>query len=101
MPRGEKRRPTILHVIRLPDAVRLHDIEVLLELHDQLPLILAHVIPEELLQGINTPSTDRRVERVLFFEMTAVERLVRTFDLDGNRRLTLFADWDLLVVAFD
>lgn len=42
-----------------------------------------------------------RVERVLFFQVAAVEGLVGALDLDGDRGLALFADLDLLVVALD
>jgi hypothetical protein len=44
---------------------------------------------------------DERVQGIFFFELAAIERLIWSFDLDGNGRLTFLADWELLVVSFD
>lgn len=41
---------------RTTSAGTLHDIKLLLELHNQLPLILADIVPEELLQRVDTLS---------------------------------------------
>jgi hypothetical protein len=82
-------------------SIRLHNVEALLQLLDQLPFIHADVRPEVVLERVYALTRDKRVQRVLFFQVTAVERLVGPLDLDSDGRLTLFADGDLLVLALD
>lgn len=80
----------------------LHDIKNRLQLDNQLPLVVGHLIPIELLERVDAGARNVRVEHVLLLEVATVGGLVRArLDLDGHRRLTLFADWHLLVVALD
>jgi hypothetical protein len=79
----------------------LRDIQQLLQLDDQLPLILTNIAPEELLERVDALTAHERVQRVVFLQVAAVHGLVRAFDLDGDGGLTLFAHGDLLVVALD
>jgi hypothetical protein len=79
----------------------LHNIKLLLQTNNQLPLILTDIIPEELLQRIDTLPANRRVQDILLFEMAAVHWLITAFDLDGHGRLALFTNGNLFVVAFD
>lgn len=57
--------PLLLLPMRTPS--RLNDIEQLLHLHDEFPLILTDIAPEEFLECINTLPADCRVKRVFFF----------------------------------
>jgi hypothetical protein len=84
-----------------PTARHLHDIEKLLELHNQLPLILTDIAPEELLECVDTLSRDGRVKNIVFFQVATVHGLVVAFDLDGDGGLAAFADLHGLVVALD
>jgi hypothetical protein len=84
-----------------PTACHLHDIEKLLELHNQLPLILTDIAPEELFERVDTLPRNGRVEDIVFFQMATVHGLVVAFDLDGDGRLAAFADLHGLVVALD
>ena len=87
-----------------PDKLRcryLHDIELLLELHNQLPFILADIIPVEFLQCVNALSRDGRVERVLLFQVATIHGLVGTLDLNRHGRLSLLAHSDGLVITFN
>jgi hypothetical protein len=84
-----------------PTARHLHDIEKLLELHNQLPLILTDITPEELFERVDTLPRNGRVKDIVFFQMATVHGLVVAFDLDGDRRLAAFADLHGLVVALD
>lgn len=72
-----------------------------LQLLHQHPLLLADIAAIILFQGIDTLPTQQAVQRILLVQLSTVERLVGPFDLDGDRGLALFADGDLLVVAFD
>ena len=89
------------HHTHLPPPSTSNDIKQLLELHQQLPLVLANIAPEEFFQRVDTLPADGRVQRVVFLEVAAVHGLIWAFDLDGDRGLALFADLDLLVVALD
>jgi len=89
------------HYTHLPPPSTSDDIEQLLQLHQQLPLVLTDIAPEELLERVNTLAADGRVQRVVFLEVAAVHGLIWAFDFDGDGGLALFADLDLLVVAFD
>ena len=82
---------------RLP----LVDIEQRLELDDQLPVVVGHVLAVELLKCVDTLTRDETVKGVGFLEVAAVRRLVVHLDLDGYRGLALLADGDLLVIALD
>ena len=80
----------------------LHDIEKRLQcLCDQVPLVLGNLVSVELLKAIDRSTRNVRVQNRLLVELTAVQRLVWSFDLDGNGRLALFAYWDLLVFTLD
>lgn len=70
-------------------------------LSNQSPLVLIHLITIELFQSVNARARDVRVQGVLLFELTAIHGLIGAFDLDGDGRLALLAQGDLLVVAFD
>ena len=73
-----------------------------LELDDELPLVVGDLLAVELLETVDALAGDLAVERVLLFEMAAVGGLVAAhFDLDGDRRLTLFAYWNLLVISLN
>lgn len=79
----------------------LVDIVQRLQLLDQRPLVHADVGPVEFLQHINALPRDQTVQHILLLELAAVHGLVGAFDLDGHRRLTLFAQRDLLVVTLN
>lgn len=80
----------------------LDHVEDGLQLDQQLPLLVGDVAAVELLQGVDTGTRDLADEGVRLLEMTAVRWLVAAhLDLDGHRRLALFADLDLLVLALD
>jgi hypothetical protein len=82
--------------------VRLVYIEDGLQLDDQLPLVGRHLFPVEVLEAVDACAGNEAVEGVLFFEVTPVARLVAPhLDLDGNRRLALLADRELLVLALN
>lgn len=81
--------------------VCLLDVEELLQLHNKLPLVLANIASEEFLERIDTLPADSRVKHIVFFQMATVHGLTVGFDLDGNRRLSLFADLHRLVIALD
>nr|POE67125.1 hypothetical protein CFP56_72683 [Quercus suber] len=68
---------------------------------DQGPFVLVDFVAVEFLQRVDALAGDVRVQGVLLLELTAVQRLVGTFDLDRDRRLALFAERDLFVIAFD
>lgn len=78
-----------------------HDIKLLLERYNQLPLILADLVSKELLECIDTLPANARIQNIALFEMAAVERLIRPFDFDSDGGLTLFTDRDLLVIALN
>ena len=83
-------------------GTNLRDIKERLELLDQQPLVITNVRPVEFLQGVDARAANQRVQRVFFFQVATVGRLVRThLDLDGHGGLALFANLDLLVVALD
>jgi hypothetical protein len=81
--------------------LNLLDIKQLLQLDNKLPLILTNVVPEELLECVDTLTANCRVQRIVFFQVATIHGLVSTFDFDSNGRLALFAYLDLLVVALD
>ena len=89
--------------VHVPNAMTfLHDIEKRLQrLRDQIPLVLRNLVPVKLLETIDRSSRNMRVQNRLLVELTTVQRLVWSFDLDGHRRLALFAYWDLLVFTLD
>ena len=76
------RKTHIIHISSPPSTS--DDIKQLLQLHQQLPLILADIAPEELFQRVDTLAADGRVQRVVFLEVAAVHGLVGAFDLDGD-----------------
>lgn len=80
---------------------RSRDIEQGLQLLDERPLIITNISAIVFLERIDRLPRDERIQRVLFFQLPAVHRLVRAFDLDGHGRLALFADGNLFVVSFD
>ena len=77
------------------------DIKQRLQLLDQRPLILAHIVSVKLLQRIDRGPRDHRVQHVFLLELSAVEWLVGAFDLDRYRGLAFLADRDGLVLALD
>lgn len=86
----------------LPRISSLRDIKQRLHLLDQKPLIVRHLLPVELLEGVDASAGDETVQGVLLLEVAAVGGLAAAhFDLDGNGGLALFADGDLLVVTFN
>lgn len=94
-----KDKKTHLAVLLSPALV---NIEQRLELDDQLPLVVRHVLPVELLEGVDALSRYQAVERILLFELATVHGLVTAhLDLDGNRRLALLADRNLFVVSLN
>lgn len=72
-----------------------------LELLDKSPFLHRYVGTVELLEGVDTGAGNVRVEGVLLFQLTAVHRLVGSFDLDGDGRLALLANLDRLVVTLN
>lgn len=70
-------------------------------LGDQSPLVTLNLVAVELLQTVDTGTADLAVQRVLLLELPTVHGLIGAFDLDGDGRLALLADGDLLVVALD
>lgn len=70
-------------------------------LRNKTPLVFVYLISVELFQTIDARTRYLRVQRILLFQLTAVHWLIAAFDLDGNGRLALLADGQLLVVAFD
>lgn len=94
-----KDKKTHLSVLLSPALV---NIEQRLELDDQLPLVVRHVLPVELLEGVDALSRYQAVERILLFELATVHGLVTAhLDLDGNGRLALLADRNLFVVSLN
>lgn len=92
-------KKTHLAVLLSPALV---NIEQRLELDDQLPLVVRHVLPVELLEGVDALSRYQAVEGILLFELATVHGLVTAhLDLDGNRRLALLADRNLFVVSLN
>ena len=69
----------------------LLDIEKLLQLYNQLPLVLANVAPEELLECIDTLPANSRIQNIVFFQVATVHGLIVTLDLDGDGGLTPLA----------
>ena len=72
-----------------------------LQLLNQRPLLITNIRPVKLLQRIDTLPRDQRVQRVLFFPMSAVDRLVGSFDLDRDGGLAALDHGDLFVVTLD
>lgn len=81
--------------------IRLSDIEHLLQVNNQLPVLFAHIISEMCLQRIDRLSRDKRVKCILLLQVTPVRRLVGTFDLNGHRRLTLLDDRNGFVIKLN
>lgn len=81
--------------------MNLRNFEDGLELLDQSPFVHRDLWTVEFLQGVDARARDVRVQRVLLLEMTAIQRLVVSFDLDRDGGLALLADGDCLVLAFD
>ena len=77
------------------------NIKQTLQLFDQRPLIIADIRPVIFLQCIYALPTDQRIESVLFFPMSAVNRLVGTLDFDRDGGLTALYHFNLFVVALD
>lgn len=71
------------------------------ELLDESPFVHRDIGAEEFLQRVDTRARDVRVQHVRFFEVTAIQGLVVSFDLDSHGRLALLADRDGLVLALD
>lgn len=95
--------PSLLTSLPLlpPSPPHLRNIKQLLHLDQQLPLLLTNIAAKELLERINTLSTNRTIQRVVLLQVATVHGLIGPFDLDRDGRLALFADLDLLVVALD
>lgn len=83
------------------ESTKLRNFEDRLELLDQSPFVHRDLWTVEFLQCVDARARDMRVQRVLLFEMTAVQRLVIPFNLDRDGGLALLADGDCLVLAFD
>ena len=79
----------------------LLDIEKLLQLYNQLPLVLANVAPEELLECIDTLPANSRIQNIVFFQVATVHGLIVTLDLDGDGGLTPLAYLHGFVVTLD
>lgn len=80
----------------------LVDVKQRLQLDNEMPLVVRHVSAVVLLQRVNTSARNETVQRVGLLKLAAVGRLAAAhFNLDGNRGLSLFADGDLLVFAFN
>lgn len=66
-----------------------------------MPIFLRHFLPEVGLERIDRLPRDERVERIFLLKLSAVQWLVRAFNFDSNRGLTLLDDRDGLVVELD
>lgn len=78
------------------------DVKQRLQLDDELPFFVGDVLSVEFLQTIDASARDQAVQRVGFLQVTTVRGLAAAhLDLDRDGRLPLFADGDLLVLAFD
>ena len=85
-----------------PESVfRSRNVKQTLQLLDKRPFIIADIRPVKFLQGVYTLPTYQRVECVLFFPMSTVDRLVGSFDFNGDRGLAALYHGDLFVVALD
>jgi hypothetical protein len=82
-------------------VIRSRNVEDGLELLDQTPLLHRDFGAVEFLEGVDTGTGDVRVQKVLLLEVTAVDGLVRSLDLNGDRGLALLADLDGFVVALN
>ena len=72
-------------------------------LGDEIPFLLADFVSEKLLEAVDTLAGNERVDgvEVRLVELATVHGLVGTFDLDGDRGLSLFADGDLFVFTLN
>jgi hypothetical protein len=99
--RNHTQTPHITHHLSPSTSSALRNIQQLLQLDNQLPLILANIAPKELLERVDALAAHKRVQRVVLLEMATVHGLIGSFDLNSDRGLALLADGDLLVVALD
>ena len=72
-----------------------------LQLLNQRPLVITNIRSVELLQSVDTLPRDQRVQGVLFFPVSTVDRLVGAFDLDRDGGLAALDHGDLFVVTLD
>jgi len=66
------------------DSASLWNIKLRLERLDQLPLVEADLVAEELLERVDALARDARVQDVRLLEVAAVHGLVGALDLDGD-----------------
>ena len=66
------------------DLASLWNIKLRLERLDQLPLVEADLVAEELLERVDALARDARVQDVRLLEVAAVHGLVGALDLDGD-----------------
>jgi uncharacterized membrane protein len=63
----------------------LVNIEQGLQLDNQLPLLIRHVLAIEFLETVDAGTRDQAVQSIRFLKMSTVDRLVSAhFNLDGN-----------------
>lgn len=81
--------------------MKSRNVENGLELLDQGPFLHGDFGSVEFLECVDTCTRDVRVQCVLLFKVTAVQRLVGSFDLDGDGGLTSLGDGHRLMVTFN
>lgn len=84
-----------------PRSIQSRNLENRLQLLDQCPFVHRYIRPVELLQRVDARARNVRVQRVFLLQLTPVQRLVASLDLDGHGWLALLADRDGLVFALD
>ena len=78
------------------------EVEQRLQLDNQLPVVVGHVLAVELLERVDTLTRDHTVELVVLLQLATVGGLgAAHLDLDGHRGLALFTHRDLLVLSLD
>lgn len=92
--------PIVPSHILLPSS-NSRNIKQPFQLLNQSPLIIADVRPVILLQSVDALPGDQRVQRILFLPVSTVDRLIGTFDFDGDGGLAALDHGDLFVVALD
>ena len=82
-------------------SIQSNDVEYLLQLDDETPVVLCEIIAEELLQRVDALARDERHEVAGVVELAAVHN-ARVIGLDRNRYiLTFLRQVDRFVVLFD
>jgi hypothetical protein len=78
------------------------DVKERLQLYDEMPVVVSHILAIELLECIDTLARDLAVKGVRLFKVSSIGGLrVTHLDLDGYRRLSLLTDRNSLMVALN